>query len=526
MAALAALATLSSSGLASVARAWTTASVEDVRGRVVLDEDGHAEVTLDLGVRVRGGWLERFDLDGLGDGLTMCEPRPAELETEDGLTLLPRVQVRAGSVSVRFEKRDAARRGLHRLRLFYHRSLVEPTDMGALAFALPGFQQAIGAAEIVVDAPASIAPVRDPESTTLLRERRVGERRELTFSRTHWPRATPWRFALSRQSGPARAGISATRSAPSGSLWSPVFLTVLSSAVAWLLRASFRRAARGAGLRTQPWVRAAPVLLAARGAFILLAIAGYRASPALSIAGFLGLALSWTERVLPAHEPVRLSHARAVSRADRALVRRAQLWASLGVRPFGDVISVLGAVSASGLFAVLWWHPESASLRDPWALCLACLFIPLSACSRLRLSRSFGERLVRLSRACRDARLSGCAFRLVTYVDAEERLVEPRLRVVPAARYSGLLRIDVCCDSRRGIDALSLVVVVVPGSAVDGFLEVHLGRARRTLSLRGRRAAYVQRIDGLDRALDELLGVLARETQALLPTLLDRLRAA
>lgn len=496
------------------ASAWTSAQVEDVRARVVLTPQGDAKVLLDLGIDVRGGWLERFDLEGLSPELRLDPDRPGWLTTAEGSVVAARVTTHEGAVTVRFDKRDAARRGLHRLFIAYRAPLSEASDAQQSTFALPGFQQAIDEAEIVVDAPNGVRAVRDPESTTEVRERGEGERVEISFRRTHWPRETPWLVELEGRAPSGRGALG--RRLPPRAFSSGCGISLFVLATGALARASFRRRARRLGLATEPWRR---FRIHNNWLIAFVAIVGAALWPfsvELAMCSWFGLSLVFAERALPSCAALRLS---SVTSSDATWLRKARraYWLQvLGLAPWVDAFTFAGLLGMSALLLApsILPHGRLGSV-DPWALGILCALPAWITSSRLRLPRSPAERVRRLLAAAVRLRVEGCALRLVSYVDAKGDSVDTRMRVTPASRYAGLLRVDLCADSRRMVPGLSMSVVVRKGSPADRWLALHFAESERSLSTGGLRVAYRRSVGDAGSALDDLFAYLSRESQSL-----------
>jgi hypothetical protein len=497
------------------ASAWTSAQVQDVRARVVLSARGQANVLLDLGIDVRGGWLERFDIEGLSPELVLDPDRPGWLTTAEGSVVSARVISHQGNVSVRFDKREAARRGQHRLSIAYRAPLTALSDSGALSFTVPGFQQAIGEAEIVVDAPLGVKPVSDPESTTEVSERVQGQRVHISFRRTHWPRAIPWTVELDVNS--AADAPQAVRAARVRSVYTGCALSLFVGAIGLLARGSFRRRARALGMRTEPWLGPdwlQPWLI---GTLAVLGAVLWPHSVELSLGAWLSLSAWCAERALPSSEAPSLSTIASLDAARKRKLVRAYWRELLGELPWSDGFTLLGALGVIAVCLVsagfLGGRPDAS---DPWRLGLLCALPSWIASSRLRLSRSPAERLRRLLAETARLRLDGCALRLVSYVGAGHALVETRARLLPATRYAGLVRVDLCVDSRRDVQTPWIVVVVRRGAPVDHFLEHYFSPAERSLSSGGLRAAYVRAAHDPNAFLEDLFAHLSHESQALL----------
>lgn len=72
--------------MAPTARAWTEASVQTVHTHVAVDQDGRARVSMQLMMRVHGGWLEGLDLEGLDPNLSLDPMSPPWAAREQHVT--------------------------------------------------------------------------------------------------------------------------------------------------------------------------------------------------------------------------------------------------------------------------------------------------------------------------------------------------------------------------------------------------------------------------------------------------------
>jgi hypothetical protein len=490
------------------ARAWTSAQVTDVRARVELSSDDEASVLLDLGIEVRGGWLERFDLEGLSPELRLDPDRPGWLTTAEGNVVAARVTTHDGAVTARFEKHDAARRGLHRLSIVY-RAPLEVVEDGRFAFGLPGFQRSLAAGEISIDAPQGIHAVRDPESTTEVSERVRGQRTQIVFRRTHWPRATRWVVELARV--PHSTPLKSSKTLPTRELALGGAVAAFLLAIGLLGRGSFRSSARRLGLQVEPWLRPRKangwLLAACAVAMTLLWPFAFEISLALGLA----LTALCASRVAPSDSALSFTSLRSLRAVELHKLHCAYFRQVLGAAPWADAFTLIGMLGLSALILGAAW----IGTREAWVLGILCALPTWIASSQLRLPRSAVERARRLLATASRLRIDGCAFRLVAHGDARGELLEARLRVVPAIRYAGLLRVDLCADSRRFMQKLSMSVVVRCGSPADRWLQVHFASHERSLSGGGLRAAYVRSVSDPAAALDALFALLSRESQAL-----------
>jgi hypothetical protein len=127
----------------SSARAWTEARVESASAWVDVLDEQRVRVSLELSVRVDGGWLTHLSLRGLAPSLSLDSDKPPYVLSEDGRKIAPTVRRDAtGELVLGFpDRRTAPRRGRHRVGLVYEATL---TTAGASGSA-PGLGGASGA---------------------------------------------------------------------------------------------------------------------------------------------------------------------------------------------------------------------------------------------------------------------------------------------------------------------------------------------------------------------------------------------
>jgi len=216
------------------ARAWVEARVHRAEARLSLPESPASPMRLEieLEVDVVRGWLQRLDLAGLPEGLTVVSgeafpaggaaARPADARRAHAAPAQParghgtfRPEVRVvdadrGALQVSFPggRRRAPGRGRHLLRIALAVPFAEalrearrgPDDL-ELRFTLPPWEAGLDLPRIVVEAPYPIAPPLDRPRAPGLRvlSRRtpgVPEGYEVAFDRVHLPRETPWPVAV------------------------------------------------------------------------------------------------------------------------------------------------------------------------------------------------------------------------------------------------------------------------------------------------------------------------------------------
>ena len=101
---------------------------------------------------------------------------------------------------------------------------------------------------------------------------------------------------------------------------------------------------------------------------------------------------------------------------------------------------------------------------------------------------------------------------LVWYVAGQVR-DQPRLRLIPRARYAGLLRLEVMADSRRGAEPLVLAVLVEADSPAERWTRGLWPGCILERSPGGPRVALLLPAPDLSRAIEQLLEHYTRESQ-------------
>jgi hypothetical protein len=226
------------------ARAWTTASVRTVHARVTLSDDAtriHVELMAEL--RVEGGWLEGFELDGLDEGLVLDPEHPPVFErwaapaapiapalTEGSVavaedahaaspgpvfvdTLSPRIAVRGSQIAMTFPRRSAPRLGLYRAYVTYDAPAAEhlfrSVEAASFSWTLPAWRHGLDGVEITLIVPSgtTFTPLDEDEDASvdvLVLEPGVLEGSSATaepiaeghlglrYTRVHLPRTQSW----------------------------------------------------------------------------------------------------------------------------------------------------------------------------------------------------------------------------------------------------------------------------------------------------------------------------------------------
>jgi hypothetical protein len=439
---------------------------------------------------------------------------------EDESQQFAKTRLRHGELELRFDRAEAPRRGLHRLGVRYQTVLA--AEAGGLAgqggarvrFDLPGWEAGLDRAEVRWLVPAGAQAVADPAVAQELSEGpREQGKHTLRFVRVHVPRATPWSVAVdvpgkgARRPGEKSAAPSA-RGAYTG-LW--LALSVL--AFAWLVRSLTRRAARAEGhlplalgpTRLRRGLRACAWLVAALG---------WPLSALLGSLALLGLALSFADRYDSAARPLSLGRFVPLTHVELRRAARGELARRLWGAPVTDLASLSGfSLVLLGLFGLARAPGAFDMAGDPWGVGAACALVCFACSSRFSRPRAVVEQLGLLARTARTLLAVGAALRLCWYVPAEGGAREPRLRLLPAARYPGLLRVELSADTRRDVTPLVLMVVVEADSPVDLWVSAFAPEAVRELSSGGRRAVHLWPVTDPTETLDALLARLASESQ-------------
>jgi hypothetical protein len=502
------------------AHAWTDAHVREVDVDLVVGGEGRTQVTLTLGVEVQGGWLERLDLPGIDDELDPEAPPAAWLVLPDGSKQPAGVKLKHGELSVRFEKAQAPRRGLHRIAVQYETVLLGRASeslgdgMVRLRYALPGWEAGLTRGELRWHLPAGARAVEDGS----IAQQVVQEAGVVRFTRVHVPRTTPWAVAVDVPEQALGAVSAAPRGAHARQGRSPVtgaWLTAVLCAVAWLARALARRTGRRDGYEGLPLGRTG-----LRRAVRLACALGAALAWPLTLVGstllLVLLAVSFADRFAPSAQAPGLGRFTPLTRAELARTVRGSWLAHLGLAPVLDATTLLGALGVLAGVVAVARRPAALDLADdPWGLGLACALVPLFTAARWRRPRAVTEQVALLAESARKLVTVGSALRLVWYV-GEAAPREPRLRFLPFARYPGLLRVELAIDTRRFATPRVLMVVVEADSSADRWLAEAGFAPHRELSAGARRALHLVPVAEdaeLSEVVDDLFARLSQSSQ-------------
>lgn len=502
----------------SPAQAWTRAQVRDAKVDLTLGSGTSLDVSLELGVEVTGGWLERLEISGLEglkdasqDGLT------AWLTREDGTELTPEVRLKNGVVGIRLTRQDAPRRGVHRLGLKFtvaSAAIIERGSVTRLEWTLPGWDAGLEQAQIRLVVPEGTRAVRDGDlAQQVTDEPFASGQRLVTFQRVHVPRETPWRVAvdlpvLPATDGNASQGVFRIGRDRSAFGWAATLVLALSL----LARQGNRKRAQLAASEMVPWIAVGRFQLGY--ALVLWALAIWVCGfSVLWASGLLLVAACLTiERSAARPRGPTLGHFSPIGVDHFVLLRRAYARERWGIVPYFDAASALGVACTIGACAATGWHLRLGEALPDWALALSCAVAPVLSTAHVRLPRTLARRVRSLVRAAQQLRLHGVALNLVWF-QANDRHEEPRLRVLPARPHHGLLRIDVLADTRPGSPALVLCAVVLADSTAQRALSAHWTGASEVHNQAGKRHAFCKAVVSLEQDIEQLLGALASHEQ-------------
>ena len=389
--------------LAAPVEAWTEARIEAADAHVdVLGE--RVRVSLELSVRVDGGWLSHLSLRGLDSGLLLDPDKPPSVLCEDGRKVAPTVtRDKSGQLMLGFpDARTAPRRGRHRLALVYEAPLARTDAAGALPTALwslPPFVHDLRQARIELWAPAGSAPAqREHEAPGTLSVHPRGRYTTLILRAEHLPRGVPLELAFVRPD-PRQTETPTLRKAegPAASQRGLAAAALCALVLGLLKRRAAGRLAIEHGARTQP-VWPVPELVRAVACLVLgaLFVACYEATPGVAL-GALVLAVALcldrgferAQRSAAVPWPSGPLHRVVLGRARRA--RAARL---LGVTAWLDATTPAGASLLACAYALALARPP-----DVWLEALLAATPLFVTATRLQLPACRHDALLAHARA-------------------------------------------------------------------------------------------------------------------------------
>ena len=185
-------------------RAWTDTVVEAASAHVEVQPDGTFKVALQVGVHIRGGWLSRFDIEGLGPTGALDPDKPCYLVGTDGRKYTPRVKLLPpGRARLGFPDRHSAPwRGHYRIGLFYTAGPSKALERAGdgrviMRWQLPAWQRGLEDVDLWVTAPAG-TDVHVEQLLPVARQRwDVGSVALHHLKRAQLPRTQAWPIELS-----------------------------------------------------------------------------------------------------------------------------------------------------------------------------------------------------------------------------------------------------------------------------------------------------------------------------------------
>jgi hypothetical protein len=400
----------------STASAWTRTEVRGMRARAEVMPSGFARVGLEITVEVQGGWVERFEIAGLGQGAQLDALKPPtwvkssvaldDTDATPGTKYVPIVKLRSdGTLSLDFGARvTAPRRGTFQSRLVYETQLTSD-GRGGLLLALPTWPGALENVELWIDAPRGTTLARAADSE--LDNTRTLERGALTtvhIVKAQLPRTHSLEAHLVLPGGAnaelpvapeVAAKAPAESDAPKRDAWLVAgALLALIALKRRMLSASYAGAPEHAFSALKALVIAAPC------AAFPYAHAWSTTAGGLALAAAIALGLSLPLRLGDDAATASLRYRRAHA-FDLVRVRRARLAAWLGPRSWLDAttpsgLALLGLSGALAIVATQQGADAGETLwLEAWAIALP-LFI-----GKTRFSRQLdaGDALLALAQA-------------------------------------------------------------------------------------------------------------------------------
>jgi hypothetical protein len=520
--------------------------VRSATARVTLSEDGssvHVELMAQL--RIDGGWLEAFELDGLDEGLVLDpdvpptfelwerprwgaesdasgEPNEAEapslIPEPVFVSLLdPRVSVHGSRIAMSFRRRSAPRAGLYRARVAYDAPaaeyIVRSVEHAEVRWTMPAWRNGLDDVQVTLVLPAgssAVALSEDEDASIDVSEASSAEGDILTFNRVHLPRTQSWTIRAELPASfrlPARIESDAPPAAVVLDVraQSPLFaaLAVLVLAVLVVAKSSQRardadeqHAFTGAVLPMPHLLRMALVLGALFASWAALFI-----SPELLVLGPVVIALlglHGVSRLRPSARRLgsfRSAWGRASERAHQA--HRAWMhrrWLDASTRP-GAAVAVAIVLPLLGAHRAQW-------VSTSMAFVLGASFIVVLMSGRAL--RGPHATLGALLSAARDLTIDldhGAALAPLLHVDIQGRVQTGRVRVVLATPPDGLIRSDLVLDD----GAVRLLLAARCGSDAERSVLSYAAEAGLTLaSSEPDRVVLVCALDRLDAAIRAL----------------------
>jgi hypothetical protein len=518
------------------AEAWADATVRSASARVSVDERAHAHVTIDATLRIDGGWLEAFELDGLDPGLVLdpldpvtmaAAPSADPLESDaPGEPLAPAVSLRDdGVVVLAFTRRRAPRRGDYVVHLAYDADLsarahAEP-DGAHVDWTFPAWRHGLDSVRVELIVPIGVHPVLGSDDEIEAVRLDDGVRTTWTLTRAHLARTREWPIDLAFPEGVLAFQIALPTVEPSSAAvapaeaprppWQGALLLAVASLFVALRIVRGPVVERRERIVRRAWVPGGSALRALMAVALGAALMGVAlvGEDARWIAGLaLALVMLGLSRGRPTYAAPKMGSFRNATLTIRRSARRARLAHHLGLDAWLDASTPAGALVVTSFGALVLCAP-----RPVLGTALVALAIVVTlALDDVRLARP-ELALVSLSRLlglARRTRLSldrpPIALMPVVHLDVSGHAQEARLRVL-ASLPDGTLRADVVVARTGPFGArYALLVVVARGCPLDEALA--LDPRFETVAVGNARIARVTPIDrsGIDGAIARVIG--------------------
>ncbi len=507
------------------AHAWTDAKVQGVHTRIELSDNSVADVAMRIKIRVRGGWLSRFEITGLDDDLTLATTRPAVLISEEGPRYIPEINQReTGELVLKFtDRKRVPRRGTYTCELRYTtasiaRDLVTARNNKRYAYwSLPPWHVGIENVQIEITAPLGSRPIVLTEDESLVEQRGYRDSENQTvlhWRRVHLPRTVAWKvgFTLPKKtvvatepakpSFPTSSDATTRRSTAASGSWVAVLLSVFALLKRFLVTQRCRKK------RVEPiplvaltsaHLRHSSIILLTLAAFLLFDT--YRVTALVLCCLVVVLSIDKNYRRLPIRQK---GVWRAVRERDLQVARFAHYKSLFDFAAWFDATAPLGfalLVSNIILSFLLYWQGDGdfAYFWTCGVVLVSPLFLtgtrknfPLSPETAVNILRDF------VTHASMN-RLSGSDIdcRLLLYITPTGEWEEARLRFRSNIFTDGLKQLDLVIADFSAFHAIdsdvALLSVAATGSPADRILGSRLKNAATYSASGGDRVARITR---------------------------------
>jgi len=463
------------------AHGWTRTSVRGTGAHLDIGDDGVTRVVLKVTVHVGGGWISRFDIEGLDPELVLDPDKPVwidALSPTDEQKYLPQAELKKdGRLRVSFPNRRVAPwRGDYELGVLYTtRRPVEQAEQlpdGTLRvrWALPTWPASLENVRLEVNAPAgSRAAGADEQAHVVSREvTEVGPRTILAWDRVQLPRTVAWgvevdvppgaiaHTALPAQAPTLRSVVYTERPDPV-----PLLLGLGLLGLCLLRRVLTLLRCRRQALASAPLLPVGGRVVRGILLFATAAAGGIwvGTTPLLGIAFWLLTVLLSLDRRLHRHKP-ELVQSRPVSARELGAARRRGWLQHIEARAWLDGTTVLGASALLGLWTlVLYMDAQLGSASLPTYILLMATPLWFNGI-RLTGPPAVEDALVtleslreRIAAAPAPGLHPAQPATLMLSVDERDRPIGAHLELSPVAPSAGLHALQLTASEVRWIDS-------------------------------------------------------------------------